>query len=84
MANIKSQQKRIITSRKANAANRANRSALRTQLKKLYAQLEAEGADKAALVSQAFSVIDKAERKGALKKNTADRKKAAFAKAANK
>ena len=44
MANIKSQKKRIITSRKANAVNRANRSELRTTLKKANAALNAEGA----------------------------------------
>ncbi len=84
MANIKSQKKRIITSRKANAANRANRSALRTTIKKANAALNAEGADKNAIVADTFSAIDKAVRKGALKKNTANRRKAAIAKAANK
>ena len=84
MANIKSQKKRIITSRKANTANRANRSELRTTLKKANAALKAEGTDKEAVVSNTFSAIDKAVRKGALKKNTANRRKAAIAKAANK
>ena len=84
MANIKSQKKRIITSRKANAVNRANRSALRTTLKKANTALTADGADKDAIVADTFSAIDKAVRKGALKKNTANRRKAAIAKAANK
>lgn len=84
MANIKSQKKRIITSRKANAANRANRSALRTQIKKANAALAAEGANSDAIVSETFSAIDKAVRKGALKRNTANRRKAAIAKAAAK
>lgn len=84
MANIKSQKKRIITSAKANAVNRSNRSELHTLLKKYYAALNAEGADKNAIVAQAFSAIDKAVRKGAIKKNNGDHKKAAFAKAANK
>ena len=84
MANIKSQKKRIITSRKANAANRSNRSALRTELKKSYAALAQEGADKEAIVAGAFSAIDKAVRKGAIKRNTGDHRKAAIAKAANK
>lgn len=83
MANIKSQKKRIITSRKANAVNRANRSELRTVIKKANVALNAEGADKNAIVSDTFSSIDKAIRKGALKKNTANRRKAAIAKAAN-
>ena len=83
MANIKSQQKRIITSRKANEANRANRSALRTEIKKANTALKAEGADKEVVVANAFSAIDKAVRKGALSRNTANRRKAAIAKAAN-
>ena len=82
MANIKSQKKRIITSRKANAANRANRSELRTKIKKANAALTVEGADKQAIVADAFSTIDKAVRKGALKRNTANRRKAAIAKKA--
>lgn len=83
MANIKSQKKRIITSRKANEANRANRSALRTEIKKANTALKAEGADKEVVVANAFSAIDKAVRKGALSRNTANRRKAAIAKAAN-
>ena len=83
MANIKSQKKRIITSRKANAVNRANKSELRTELKKANAALTAEGADKDAIVAKAFSSIDKAVRKGALKKNAANHRKAAIAKAAS-
>jgi len=84
MANIKSQKKRIITSRKANEVNRANRSALRTEIKKANAALVTDGADKEAVVANAFSAIDKAVRKGALTRNTANRRKAAIAKAANK
>ena len=83
MANIKSLKKRIITSRKANEANRANRSALRTEIKKANTALKAEGADKEVVVANAFSAIDKAVRKGALSRNTANRRKAAIAKAAN-
>ena len=83
MANIKSQKKRIITSRKANEANRANRSALRTEIKKANTALKAEGADKEVVVANAFSAIDMAVRKGALSRNTANRRKAAIAKAAN-
>ena len=51
--------------------------------KKANVALNAEGADKNAIVSDTFSSIDKAVRKGALKKNTANRRKAAIAKAAN-
>ena len=82
MANIKSQKKRIITSEKANAANRQNRAALRTAVKTANAALKAEGADKEAVIAKAFKEIDQAVRKGAIKKNAANRRKAAIAKSA--
>ena len=84
MANIKSQKKRIRTSRKANAVNRSNRSELRSTIKKASLAIATEGNDNEATLSNAFSIIDKAVRKGALKKNTANRRKAALAKAAAK
>jgi small subunit ribosomal protein S20 len=86
MANIKSQKKRIITSRKANAANRANRAALKTNLKKANAAVaaSADAAEKESVVAKAFSEIDKAVRKGVIKRNTANHRKAAIAKLASK
>ena len=84
MANIKSQKKRIITSRKANAANRSNRAALKTNIKKANAAVVAttDAAEKEAVVAKTFSEIDKAVRKGVLKRNTANHRKAAIAKLA--
>ena len=83
MPNIKSQKKRVITNRKATLSNKAVKSELKTTLKKAGAALTA-GSDNGETVAVAFSAIDTAARKGVLHKNTANRKKAAFAKAAAK
>ena len=83
MPNIKSQKKRVITSKKENLRNKAVKSELKTALKKADAALSA-GSDNLETVSVVFSAIDKAARKGAVSKNAANRKKAAFAKAAAK
>ncbi len=83
MPNIKSQKKRVLTNAKDTARNKATKSNLKTALKKAEAAIVTEGADKAAVVSQASSVVDVAARKGVLHKNTANRKKAAIAKKAN-
>ena len=83
MPNIKSQKKRVLTNAKETARNKAAKSNLKTALKKAEAAIVTEGADKAAVVSTASSVVDVAARKGVLHKNTANRKKAAIAKKAN-
>jgi len=83
MPNIKSQKKRVITNAKETARNRAVKSNLRTALKKAEAAIATEGADKAAVVSEASSVLDVAVRKGVMHKNAANRRKAAIAKKAN-
>jgi small subunit ribosomal protein S20 len=76
MANHKSAEKRIRQNIKRNAINRANRSKLRTQIKKLRTALEA--ADKSQgseLLTPTVSLIDKAVNKGIIHKNTAARYK---------
>lgn len=82
MPNIKSQKKRMITSQKENARNKAVKSGLKTTLKKAEAALASDSGNMAA-ISDAYSSIDVAARKGVLHKNTANRKKAAIAKKAN-
>ena len=82
MPNIKSQKKRVLTNKKATISNKAAKSKLKTNLKKANAALSGDS-DNAAVVSNAFSEIDKALKKGVIKKNTANRKKAAIAKAAD-
>ncbi len=84
MPNIKSQKKRVITSEKANAHNKALKSNLKTTIKKAEASIAAGSDDTKAVVNGASSAIDKAASKGIIHKNTANRRKAAIAKKANK
>ena len=79
LPNIKSAKKRVRLSEARNARNRAERSALKTTLKKFDAAVtegnrtEAEGAYKVAV-----KTVDKAVAKGILHKNNAARKKSAL------
>ena len=85
MANIKSSKKDVISSKIAYEKNKANKTALKTVLKKFDASLEsgdraaAEVAYKAAVVK-----VDCAARKGLLHKNTAARKKSSMTLQLNK
>ena len=85
MANIKSAKKRILTSEKKAAANKAVKSQVKTAVKKVRAAVEAgdKEAAKAALIN-ASSVIDKAETKGVIHKNNASRKVSRLANSINK
>jgi len=80
MPNIKSAKKRVLVSQGKAARNKANRSALKTALKKAKS---AEGEDKQALVQAAIQKVDQAAAKGLLHKNNAARKKSALAKSLN-
>ena len=79
MPNIKSAKKRVLISEERNARNKANRSALKTTLKKFDAAVaegnrtEAEGAYKVAV-----KTVDKAVATGILHKNNAAHKKSAL------
>ena len=79
MPNIKSAKKRVQLSEARNARNRAERSALKTTLKKFDAAVtegnrtEAEGAYKVAV-----KTVDRAVAKGILHKNNAAHKKSAL------
>ena len=79
MPNIKSSKKDVISSKIAYEKNKANKSALKTELKKFDAALEsgdkatAEVAYKAAVKS-----VDKAVNQGLLHKNNAARKKSSL------
>ena len=85
MANIKSSKKDVISSKIAYEKNKANKSALKTELKKFDAALTvadkaaAEAAYKAAIVA-----VDKAVNKGLLHKNNAARKKSSMTLKLNK
>ena len=79
MPNIKSAKKRVLLSQARNARNKAERSALKTTLKKFDAAVaegnrtEAEGAYKVAV-----KTVEKAVAKGILHKNNAAHKKSAL------
>ena len=77
MPNIASAKKNMRKSRAASVRNRAQRSALRTALKKARAP-EATAEDRL----QATSLLDRAARKGLVHRNAAARKKSRLAKRA--
>jgi small subunit ribosomal protein S20 len=75
--NIQSAKKNMRKSRAAAARNRAQRSALRTALKKAKAPGASEEQHRAAV-----QLLDRAARKGLIHKNAAARRKSRLAKAA--
>jgi small subunit ribosomal protein S20 len=74
MANIRSAEKQRRQSEKRNERNRADKSTLRTSLKKTRAAIAGGDADKDTLAT-GFSAIDKAANTGLIKENTANRYK---------
>ena len=85
MANIKSAKKRILVNAKKAARNKAAKSAVKTQIKKENAAIEA--GDKAAAaqeLSNLQGVMGRATAKGIYKKNTNARKISRMAKAVEK
>jgi small subunit ribosomal protein S20 len=75
MANIRSAEKQRRQAEKSKARNRAGKSNLRSALKKARTGVTGGDADKDALAA-GFSAVDKAAKKGLIKKNTASRYKA--------
>ncbi len=84
MPNIKSAKKRVLVNKTKAARNRSTNSALKTALKKANAAIEANAADKDAVVAAAMKKIDQSAAKGIIHKNNAARKKSALALKANK
>ena len=85
MANIKSAKKRIRTSEKKAAANKAVKSGVKTSIKKVHAAVEA--GDKAAAteaLKKATSSIERAASKGVLHKNNAANKVSKLARSVGK
>lgn len=85
MANIKSQKKRIIVSRKENARNNSARSTVKNALKKYNAAIA--GGDVATaeqLLPVTESIINKAKTDGVVSANAASRKVAAMHRALNR
>ena len=81
MPNIKSAKKRVLVTEKKTAQNKAIKSALKTQIKKFLAAVNAGDKDTAnRLFPETVSAIDSAVTKGILHKNNAANKKAKLAK----
>ena len=83
MANIKSAEKQNRQAEKAKARNRAGKSTLKSSLKKARTTIEGGNTSKEVL-SESFSAIDRAAKKGLIKSNTADRYKSRLAKASKR
>ena len=85
MPNIKSSKKDVISSKIAYEKNKANKSELKTNLKKYEAALAAgERAAAEVAYKDAVAIVDKAVAKGILHKNTAARKKSSMTLQLNK
>lgn len=80
MANTRSAEKQMRQAEKANTRNRAGKSRLRSALKKARTAVDAGSTD----LKGGFSEIDKAAKRGIIKKNTANRYKARLAAAAKR
>ena len=80
MANIKSSAKRDLKSKELRAKNRAEKTALKTTMKKFEAAVNEGNKDAAAdAYKVAVKTVDRAAGKGLLHKNNAARKKSAMA-----
>ena len=81
MANIKSAKKRVLTIEKKTMRNKAIKSALKTQVKKYLAAVEAGNKEEAVkLFPETVSALDSAVTKGVIHKNNANNRKAKLAK----
>ena len=83
MPNIKSAKKRVLVTETKTMQRKIANSALKTQIKKANAAIEANAEDKADVVRVTVKKIDQATAKGILHKNTAARKKSALVKKLN-
>ena len=84
MPNIKSAKKRVLVNKTKAARNKSANSALKTAIKKANVAIDANAADKEAVVKAAMITVDKAVAKGLIHKNNAARKKSALATKLNK
>jgi small subunit ribosomal protein S20 len=85
VANIKSQQKRILTNERRRLRNQSVKSSLRTAVRGLREAIDAGEKDKAAeLLEVTNRKLDKAASKGVIHKNQAANKKSALTLAINK
>ncbi len=79
MPNIKSAKKRVLVTKLQNDRNRARKSALKSQLKKIDAAITAGSENAMDIFRASVKAIDKAVSKGILHKNAAARKKSKLA-----
>lgn len=85
MANIKSQQKRILRAEREREENRRYTSAIKTYFRRLESAVESGNADSADADHKTLvSKIDKAVKRGAIHKNNGARKKARAARTRSK
>lgn len=81
MPNIKSAKKRVLVNEKKNAQNKAIRSAVRTEIKKIDALVKENKIEEAkAALPNAFAVIDSACSKNIIHANNAANKKSRLSK----
>ena len=84
MANIKSAKKRILTSKKKSVLNNDFKSSMKTAIKKVEKSVQENNVEEALKNLQiATKRIDKAQKIGIIKKNTASRQKSRLAKKIN-
>ena len=84
MPNHKSAEKRVRQNERRRVINRANRTKLRTSIKKFRGALKSDAGQVGALLPQTVSEIDKAVQKGVLHRNAAARHKSRLTARANK
>jgi len=85
VANIKSQQKRVLTNERSRLRNKSVKSALHTAVRGFRAAVEAGDKEKAGeLLASTTRKLDKAATKGAIHKNQAANRKSALAQAFNR
>lgn len=85
MPNHKSAEKRDRQNKKKNAVNTANRTRLRTQIKKLRHLLaKGQSGEAQAALPETVSAIDKSVQKGIIHRNTAARYKARLTRGVNR
>ncbi len=77
-----STKKQLRQSKKRQMANKSNKTRVKSQLKKVRGAAES-GANAAAMLPAAYSVIDKAVHKGVLSKNAAARHKSRLTRLSN-
>ena len=82
-ASSSSTKKRLRQSKKGQARNKAFKTRLKTELKRVRARAAAGDTNASKLLSHAYSIIDKSVQKGVLSKNAAGRHKSRLTRLVN-